>query len=162
MTYATNDSEVRTFQSPGLREIARKIALDLLGKTTQWFPDTSLQNKPRVQFMYFHHIFKDEERGFERLLAQLAQNFTFISYSEAVQMVINGTADKPYMAFSSDDGFKNNLVAARILGDFGATVCFFLNPGTFGFTDPEAIRQHCCPARQTTFRVYHRKGHGAG
>lgn len=51
--------------------------------------------------------------------------------------------DRPYMAFSSDDGFKNNLDAARVLEEFGAVACFFLNTQTIGLSDITVIEQFC-------------------
>lgn len=127
----------------GVRGIARKLALDALGMKTALMPNKELQQKPRVQFIYIHHIFKDEEAGFEKMLKTFQQQFTFIGYSEAVNRIKTGNIDRPCMAFSSDDGFKNNLDAARILEQHGATACFFLNPGTINLTDQDQIQSHC-------------------
>lgn len=126
-----------------MRDVARKLALDGLGMKTSWFPKKALWDAPRIRFIYIHHVFKDEEKGFEQMIKMFSEDFDFISYSEAVERIVSGKIDKPYMAFSSDDGFKNNLVAAEILERYGATACFFLNPGTIGLTDLDQIRDHC-------------------
>ena len=60
-----------------------------------------LSKRARVQFLYIHHIFKDEENSFDELFLNY---HTFISHSEAVNRVINGHIDKPYISISSDDG----------------------------------------------------------
>jgi peptidoglycan/xylan/chitin deacetylase (PgdA/CDA1 family) len=77
------------------------------------------------------------------LLDFLARNHTFISYSEAVQRVLKGNIDKPYIAISSDDGFKNNLAAGKILKEYGVSGCFFINPGVTELTAYEEIAAHC-------------------
>jgi len=99
--------------------------------------------KPRVQFLYLHHIFKDEERKLDSLLKILAQDHEFISYNDAVNKVLSGKIDKPYITFSSDDGFKNNLRAAEILNEYNAKACFFINPGITGETNFDKIKQYC-------------------
>ena len=100
-------------------------------------------DKPRVQFLYIHHIFKDEESRFDELLKALSRQHQFISYDDAVNKVLSGTIDRPYITFSSDDGFKNNLAAAEILNTYNAKACFFINPGVIGETDPGKIKEYC-------------------
>ena len=56
---------------------------------------------------------------------------------------LNNKIDKPYIAFSSDDGFKNNLFAAEILNNYGASACFFINPGLVEECDFQKIKNHC-------------------
>lgn len=143
MEYATQYAEVAKLNKQGMRGLARKAALDLLGLKTKVAPSKKLWETPRVQLIYIHHIFEDEREGFRNMLKLFAEHFTFISYSDAVNKILTGQMDKPYMAFSSDDGFKNNLIAAEVLEEFGTTACFFLNPGTIGLTDPDQIQSHC-------------------
>ena len=100
-----------------------------------------LFSRPRVQFLYIHHVFKDEEKALKRLIKALGRQHHFISYSEAVERVFNNNIDKPYIAISSDDGFLNNLAAGRILQEAEISACFFLNPATIGEKDPEKIKQ---------------------
>lgn len=99
--------------------------------------------KPRVQFLYSHHILADEEEGFRQLLRTLAKDHTFISYSEAVERVRSGNIDKPYVSFSFDDGMQSCLRAAEILDEFGAKACFFLPVSIIGETDDQKIAEFC-------------------
>jgi peptidoglycan/xylan/chitin deacetylase (PgdA/CDA1 family) len=99
--------------------------------------------KPRVQFLYIHHIFKDEEAAFRKLLDFLQKDHTFISYTDAINKIVSGTVDKPYIAFSSDDGLKNNLKAAEILNEYNAKACFFINPGIIGETNSTTVKNYC-------------------
>ncbi|HYG49855.1 MAG TPA: polysaccharide deacetylase family protein [Flavobacteriales bacterium] len=98
---------------------------------------------PRVQFLYIHHTFTDEEKALETLLKKLQEHHVFISYSEAVEKVLSGNIDKPYIVFSSDDGFRNNLKAGEILQRFNVNACFFLNPALIGQNNYDIIRKHC-------------------
>jgi peptidoglycan/xylan/chitin deacetylase (PgdA/CDA1 family) len=100
-------------------------------------------NKPRIQFLYIHHVFRDEEIGLERLLKKLSLNHEFLSYSEGVTKILEGKIDKPYVCISSDDGFKNNIKAAQILNDYNAKACFFINPSMVGNTSFQEIEKHC-------------------
>jgi hypothetical protein len=124
------------------RSGVRDLALDILSTgldATIGF-NTYLA-KPRIQFLYIHHVFKDEEKQLENLLKVLAAKHTFISYTEAWSKVMQGNIDKPYIAFSSDDGLKNNLRAAAILQDYGASACFFICPAIVGEKDFNKIKQ---------------------
>lgn len=136
-------SDVQKIQKKGIRSSARHLALDVLGAKTQLAPKTHLWSTPRIQFIYIHHVFQDERKGFIRMMEFFAENFSFISYSDAVNRILNKNIDKPYMAFSSDDGFKNNMIGAEILERFDTSACFFLNPGTIGLTDKNKLRSHC-------------------
>jgi len=96
---------------------------------------------PRVQFFCLHHMFRDEERPFRRVLSRLSKHFEFVSWSEGVRMVLEGhRPSRPIACFSSDDGLVSNLAMARILEEFGTTACFFLNPVTLGSDDAFAAR----------------------
>jgi peptidoglycan/xylan/chitin deacetylase (PgdA/CDA1 family) len=99
--------------------------------------------KPRVQFLYLHHVFKDEEKKFEELIQTLSKQHKFISYSEAVEKVLQRKIDKPYISISMDDGFKNNIKAAEILKEFNAPCCFFINPEIIGKTSHVEIETYC-------------------
>ena len=134
-TYAA----VKQYQGVGLRHYARWAALSALSVPHRFIKDT----KPRVQFLYIHHIFQDEELPFETMLKALSEEYAFVSYSEAVNRVLTGNIDRPYLSISSDDGFHNNLAAGRILRSMGISACFFLNPGLIGETNYHTIKQHC-------------------
>lgn len=99
---------------------------------------------PRVQFYCLHHLFPDEENPFRQLLETLSQTGRFASWSEGVRLVREGTRpDQPVYCFSSDDGFESNLRLARVLEDFGATGCFFVNPASLVESDPAWVADFC-------------------
>lgn len=126
-----------------LRSVARNMALTLLTLKDRFTSISDYLKTPRVQFLYIHHSFRDELSSLDCLLKQLSIDHTFISYSEAVSRVLENRIDKPYISISSDDGFKNNLLAAEILNNYGAKACFFINPGLIEENDFEKIRRHC-------------------
>ncbi len=128
---------------PGIRGRMRELALNGLTLLRSESETIALLSIPRVQFLYIHHVFQDEEKGLRNLLDFLATHHTFIPYGEAVQRVLKGTIDKPYIAISSDDGFKNNLSAGKILREYGISGCFFINPGITELTGYDAIADHC-------------------
>lgn len=143
MYFATQFAAVLQRKPATLRDKVRILVLDLLFAKEALIGYKKQLQKPRVQMLYFHHIFEDEEQKFRLLLQKLAKHHTFISHSEAVARITNNEIDKPYISFSSDDGFKNNLKAAEILSEFGASCCFFINPDVIGETNFEAIEKHC-------------------
>ena len=115
MYFATQFTDVLKRKPITLRDKVRSLVLDLLFAKEALIGYKKQLQKPRVQRLYFHHIFEDEEQKFRNLLKRLAKHHTFISHSEAVARITNNEIDKPYISFSSDDGFKNNLKAAEIL-----------------------------------------------
>lgn len=141
-------SEYKTIKklknSVSLRSIARSLALDALSyrDILAGVNDTYLK-KNRVQFIYIHHVFTDEQQAFEQMVQRLLEHHTPLSYSEAVNKVLSGNIDRPYIVFSSDDGFKNNLWAANILKKYGVSGCFFINPTTINATSYEEIKEFC-------------------
>lgn len=143
MHYIDTYKEIKKLKPKGIRGSMRSLALtglSMLEKTRGM--DTQLQ-KPRIQLLYIHHIFKDEEQKLHLLLKTLQKHHTFISHSEAVDRILHRKIDKPYIALSSDDGFKNNLSAGRIFAQYGVKACFFVNPGLIGESDFERIATHC-------------------
>jgi peptidoglycan/xylan/chitin deacetylase (PgdA/CDA1 family) len=105
----------------------------------------SALSKERVQFLYLHHVVKDEADSFRLLLrALLNTGHRFIAYSEAVERVLKGNIDGgPHVSFSFDDGLKSCLRAARIMSEFGAKGCFFVCPSMIGETDPQKVEEFC-------------------
>lgn len=143
MKYFDTYKEIKKLKPEGLRGKLRKYALDGL---SIWDKLTGIEhelNKPRVQFIYLHHIFKDEEIGLERLLKKLCLNHEFLSYSESVNKILEGKIDRPYICISSDDGFKNNIKAAEILNEYNAKACFFINPFIVENKSFDEIEKHC-------------------
>ncbi len=109
------------------RRVARHGALDLLSLSWQATGRTETAvSTPRVHFPYLHAVPEHEEGRFRSLLEWLARTHTFIGYSEAVDRVLTGRVDKPYVAFSFDDGFASNVRTARLLEEYDATGCFFV------------------------------------
>jgi len=139
-SWVTHLADLRPITS---RERLRKIALDGLSFFDACAGRNLKKMLPRVQFVLFHHVFKDEVEAFCKLLATLQKDFKFISYSEAVTRVLEGRADRPYLAFSFDDGQKCSLQAAEVLEKFGASACFFVCPALIGETNPTTIAAFC-------------------
>lgn len=148
MEYITNFSEVKKYWGFVPRNVVRNVVLDALALKDRFFLDSECFNTPRVQFLYLHHIFEDEVQNFERFVQELAEYHTFISHSEAVQRIWNGSIDKPYISWSFDDGFKNNLKAAEILNRFGTTAIFFLNPASIGIKSVDEAKTFCAQRLQ--------------
>lgn len=116
-----------------MRSRARALALDVLGMgRTLMRRDPAALARPRVHFPYLHAVPPAEEPAFRRFVEALAVDHTFLPYGEAVQRVLHGPIDKPYAAFSFDDGFVSNVRAARILEEYGARACFFVPTAFIG------------------------------
>jgi peptidoglycan/xylan/chitin deacetylase (PgdA/CDA1 family) len=128
--YTTRHSEVAR---RSVRSTLRRHALDLLsiGLKMRGKLERALA-RPRVHFVYLHHVFEDEELAFRDSLRYLAQTHHFLSYSEGIDRALNGPIDAPYLCFSSDDGLKTNVRAAEIMADTGAKACFFVCPPQIG------------------------------
>jgi peptidoglycan/xylan/chitin deacetylase (PgdA/CDA1 family) len=142
--------ESREYQSPYGAEAEHKVR--------RWFRDATLSSlaaayklsgrmealdRNRIQFIYLHHIFEEEEAPFRQLLQFLSRRHTLIGYSEAVAKLWSGDIDRPYVCVSFDDGLKNCLSAARILDEFGVSGCFFICPAMVGETDPHRLKEFC-------------------
>jgi len=138
-TYA----DLKKVKNRTIRTVARNIILSGLSFVYNNYRFNDLIRKPRVQFLYFHHLFPDEIENFRLFLSVISKYHEFISYSEAVDRIINRDIDRPYIAFSTDDGFKTNLMFANELEEFGATACFFINPNSIGLTDNDDIKRFC-------------------
>ncbi|WP_300026594.1 polysaccharide deacetylase family protein [uncultured Maribacter sp.] len=138
-TYA----QIKSAQSGKFRSALRSSVLDALSMKHSLLGEESELKTPRVQFLYFHHIFKDEVKKFEKLLAFLSRDHVFISHSEAVNRLLTDRIDKPYIAWSSDDGIQNNMLAAKALNTYGASCCFYVNPASIALTDVNKIKQFC-------------------
>lgn len=134
---------IKADESLGIRGIIRNVVLNGLSLRDQITGIEEHLKKPRIQFLYIHHIFKDELENFEKLLMLLSKDHSFIPYKEAVNKVLTNDIDKPYIAISSDDGFKNNLLAIDILKKYNAQACFFINTDLIGETDFIKIKNHC-------------------
>lgn len=135
--------ELKDCQKSGIRDGLRSIALTALSLKNRVEGIDRYLFKPRIQFLYLHHVFKDEEKKFDDLLKTLSKHHEFISYSDAVDRVLKGNIDRPYVCFSSDDGFKNNIKAAEILNSYNAKACFFVNPLLIGEKRFDRLNVYC-------------------
>jgi len=119
----------------------RHTAIDLLAGMDELLhhPAADL-SRPRIQFLMAHRLPADEERGFRRHLEQLLSlGQRFVSYSEAVDRLLTGRIDAPYVAFSFDDGFESCRWAGVILREYGTSACFFVCPSIIG--EPDALQR---------------------
>ena len=92
----------------------------------------SALTRPRVHFVYLHHVFEDEVEPFRDLVRTLTSKMRAIDYSEGVERILSNRIDRPYVKGSFDDGFKNCLAAEKILEEFNALACFFVGSGIVG------------------------------
>ena len=142
--------EIKEYSTPygeegvvSARRIARHTALTSLAALYKLTGRMSFLKRNRIQFIYLHHIFEDEEAAFRQALRFLSRSHSLISYSEAVERLWRGEIDRPYVCFSFDDGLKNCLRAARILSEFGVSGCFFICPSIIGETDHRKLKEFC-------------------
>ena len=106
---------------------------------------------PCVHFIYLHHVFGDESAPFRELLGRLSRKVQFLSHSDAVSKVQQGSIDRVYASLSFDDGLVSCLEGARILEDFGARGCFFVCPAVVDrCRDPQWIARWCRERLQKT------------
>lgn len=143
MTFIENYSDLISLKPPTIRARLRDVVLEGLTLWNRLGGGEELLRTPRIQFIYLHHIFNDEVAKLEILLIKLSKIHTFISYSEAVEKIISGNIDKPYICFSTDDGFKNNLNSVELFAKFGIKACFFINPSIIDVKDNKRIKDFC-------------------
>lgn len=126
-----------------LRKVARIAALDALSiaSATRGQLGGFDNSQSVVQFILLHHVDPHEEEAFERLVEWLVENFNVVSYSAAVDKVSSTDSCPLTASISFDDGFRDNLVAARILERHGVSACFFVCPSIVGETRPEVIEK---------------------
>lgn len=139
--YATRVGEVAP---PTTRRIARHAALDVLAAGARLTArHRHALSRARVQHLYFHHVFEDEERGFQALLADLTQDHRFLPYSKSLERIWSGQLDAPYLAVSFDDGLKSCVTAGRILADRGISACFFVVVSMVGERNFGKVAKFC-------------------
>lgn len=69
------------------------------------------------------------QKRFRQLLSALSKKSKLVSFDEAVRLMNSNTKiDKPHIAFSFDDGFKDCIQIASILEEFEITGGFFICP----------------------------------
>lgn len=138
-----NYSEVKKYKDYKVRDVIKNIFLKIALKLYIITDVKNILLRPRIQFIYIHHVFDDEVLNFEKLILKLMKTYTFITHSNAISRIENNLIDKPYISISSDDGFKNNLNAAKILDKYNIKCCFFVNPDSIGLKDLSEIENYC-------------------
>jgi peptidoglycan/xylan/chitin deacetylase (PgdA/CDA1 family) len=98
-----------------------------------------------IRFPYYHHIFDDERRNFERQLRYLRGIGEFIGLDDAVALLESGDAiDGRFFCITFDDGFRNcHTNALPILVDHGVPAAFFVPTSYIGTSisaDLERVR----------------------
>ncbi|MGB0684143.1 MAG: polysaccharide deacetylase family protein [Magnetovibrionaceae bacterium] len=87
-----------------------------------------------IHFPYYHHVFQDERRGFDRQLRWMRDRGEFASLDQALELL--GTAeplDGCYFCITFDDGFETcHSGALPILADHAAPAAFFVVTGMIG------------------------------
>lgn len=135
MQLTRTSEEIVQFRSRrSLRPKARNFALDVLGRIQKVNP-----NKNRLIFLSFHFVFDTDEKKFRSTIEYLLKHFTIISYSEAVNIWKSRKIDRPYLCFSSDDGFDNYVLASQIFKDYNISGCVFVCPKMIGEKDFNTI-----------------------
>lgn len=81
-----------------------------------------------MRFLYGHSMAPREIPRFRDTLRFLRRHFEFVSNADALQLVRDSRPpDGHYLAFSFDDGFRDNFdLIAPTLDEVGARACFFL------------------------------------
>lgn len=79
---------------------------------------------------------------FRRTLQMLRNAFEFVSLSDAVALLRDSTRPAGrYLAFSFDDGYRDNYeLIAPLLDEVGARACFFVSTGFIGCDDSYRLR----------------------
>ncbi len=138
MKYTKTYKQVLNWRNNKLKESLRFNILRLL----------SYRAKPKkdfkgIQFVYFHYIYDDEIENAKKIIKWINANYKVISYSEAVKRLRENNIDNYYLCFSSDDGLKSNLVAAKIFNEYNISCCFFINPATIENRDVQFHNMVC-------------------
>jgi peptidoglycan/xylan/chitin deacetylase (PgdA/CDA1 family) len=135
----------RDWHSNSIRGILRNSALNILYKYHLYYHDLqeTLDSTNRIQFLCLHHLFKDEETSFIKLIKKLKKKYVFLSYSEAIERLKKGNIENKYIVFSFDDGIKNTLKAAEILDSYNISACFFV-PTIFLDETNQTIKDNFC------------------
>jgi peptidoglycan/xylan/chitin deacetylase (PgdA/CDA1 family) len=142
MNYVDSYKALREYKPATGRDRLRKLVLDgVVAGYRLRHNYSKIFSCPRIQFLYIHHVFADEEEKLARLMDVLSKDHHFISYSEAVRRILTGDIDMPYITISSDDGLRNNLRAARVLEKYGVSGCFFICPSVIGERDFDRIAE---------------------
>lgn len=85
-----------------LRSAVKQVAINLIA-----FNKSISTSNSWIRFPYYHHVFDDEKKGFERQLRYLKNFGEFISMDEVVQLIERKEPlDGRYFCVSFDDGYR--------------------------------------------------------
>lgn len=122
--YATASYKAKILPST-IKGVFKKISKDFLLSLVGNFPFKPYKNALRC--FYCHWVFDDNLAQFDKIINSLLRVGHFVTTKECIE-IING--NKPinanFIHLSFDDGFKNNLNAARVLRNYGVPGCFFV------------------------------------
>jgi peptidoglycan/xylan/chitin deacetylase (PgdA/CDA1 family) len=127
-----------------MRHFMRHAALSTLAGVYKLSGQMSAAlRRNRVQFLYLHDLPKEDISSFRALLSKLSDSHQFLTYSEAVDRVVSGRIDQPYLCVSFDDGLSSCLDAAEVLDEFDIKAGFFVCPSMVGETDKRKLEEFC-------------------
>lgn len=137
--FATHSNDL---QLVSLRETVRRYVIDAdAWRLSRGNELATALATPRVHFVYLHHVFNDESDGFRRTLQEMQKTHTFVTYSQAVELVYSGKVDKPTACVSFDDGLLTTLHASRVMDELGIKGCFFVCPAIVGEKRRDVVRR---------------------
>ena len=97
----------KNFRTNTLGEICRSAIRNMAIAALAMKQNTAHLNN-NIQFPYYHHVFKDEIKGFERQIKYFKNCGDFISIDEVLQIVESKSKiSGKYFCMSFDDGFYN-------------------------------------------------------
>ena len=81
-----------------------------------------------IFYPFYHHVFNDETKNFQRQIKFLKNYGDFISYDDSIKLINEGIQNKDmYFCLSFDDGFKNIFEnVTEILLKLNTPATFFL------------------------------------
>ncbi len=138
MQYTSTYTKVTKWRGKNARRILRDTVLRFISRSSNVD-----KNFKGIQFLYFHYIYDDEVKNAKKIIKWIAKNFKVISYSEAIQRLLDDNIDDYYICFSSDDGLKSNLIAAKLFKQYNISCCFFINPATIENREISYQRKIC-------------------
>jgi len=151
--YPTTTYAEFTVDTP-LRRRARNVVRDLAIRMLAC--GKNVGGRRWIRFIYYHHVFDDERKGFVRQLQFLSGLGDFLSIEDSVAL-LRGDAplDGCYFCVGFDDGLKSCVSGALpILAEARVPAVFYVIPGLVGQSlaadDPLARKTFGFQGRNTT------------
>lgn len=112
-----------------LRYYGRYAILSTIGQFRKPAPGIHILNGHMITRNAGSGTIADRAR-FTKLLSRLSGYCVFVNFEEAIRLIeTHQEVDKPYVAFSFDDGFEDCYThIAPALEEFGVNAMFFINP----------------------------------